>query len=91
MNRQIRVIFLDEAELEFKRLNELVGQQLLDGFQNTNEMQLLKSIRQKVEFIKLNPFYGNNIEKMKIPKAYNVLNLWRVELSQHWRMLYTIK
>lgn len=59
--------------------------------ENTSEMQLLNSINQKIELVKANPFYGDNIEKKKIPQIYNVQNLWRVGLSQFWRMLYTIK
>lgn len=82
---------LDEADNEFKRLNEIVGIQLKEGKSNSYEIQLLKSIRQKIEFIKANPFYGDNIPKRLIPKEYNVQNLWRVELSNFWRMLYTIK
>jgi Txe/YoeB family toxin of Txe-Axe toxin-antitoxin module len=54
-------------------------------------MQLLRSINQKKEFIKSNPFYGDNIPKGQIPKSYNVQNLWRAELTNYWRMLYTIK
>jgi hypothetical protein len=44
-----------------------------------------------VDFIKANPFYGDNIKKKLIPKEYVVDNLWRVELINFWRMLYTIK
>ncbi|MDP4012149.1 MAG: PIN domain-containing protein, partial [Candidatus Nanoarchaeia archaeon] len=66
---------LDEADAEFKKLNEIVGQQLNEGKENTKEMQLLKSIKQKRDIIKANPFYGDNIEKKKIPKEYNVQNL----------------
>ena len=91
MKRKVRVILLDEADSEYKRLNELVGQQIKEGKQNTSEMQLLKSINEKRNFIKANPFYGDSIEKKKIPKSYNVQNLWRVELVGYWRMLYTIK
>ena len=54
-------------------------------------MQLLKSIKTKSDFIKSNPFYGDNIPKKLIPKGYGVQNLWRVELNNFWRMLYTIK
>jgi len=78
MNKIIIVILLNEAEIEFKKLNQIVGQQINEGKENSDEMQLLKSIKQKIEFIKSNPFYGDN-------------NLWRVELSQFWRMIYTIK
>ena len=57
----------------------------------TEEIQLLKSIKQKRDFIKENPFYGDNIPKNLIPRDYDVQNLWRAELSGYWRMLYTIK
>ena len=91
MNKPVRIIMINEAEIEFKNLNEIVGQQIKEGKESTEEIQLLKSIRQKSEFIKANPFYGNNIAKDLIPKEYNVQNLWRVELTNFWRMLYTIK
>lgn len=91
MNKPTRVVLIGQAKEEFECLNEIVGQQIKDGKENTDEIQLLNSIKQKVEFLKANPFYGNNIEKRKIPKTYNVSNLWRTELSQFWRMLYTIK
>ena len=87
MNRKTRVILLDQADIEYKRLNELVGQQIKDGKENTEEIQLLRSIRQKIEFVKSNPFYGDNVPKRLIPKSYNVQNLWRVELSHFWRKL----
>ena len=47
------------------------------------------------DFIKANPFYGNYIPKALIPQEYvskyNARNLWRVELTGYWRLLYTIK
>ena len=92
MKKPVRVILLGEADIEYKRLNDIVGKQLKEGKENTSEMQLLISINQKRDLIKANPFYGDNIEKKKIPKIkYNVQNLWRVELTGYWRMLYTIK
>ena len=92
MKKLVRVVLLDEANIEYKRLNEVVGQQLKEGKENTSEMQLLRSINQKKELIKANPFYGDNIEKRKVSKTpYDVQNLWRVELTGYWRMLYTIK
>ena len=95
MNKPVRVILLDEADSEYKKLNEIVGQQIKEGKENTEEMQLLRSIKQKIEFIKSNSFYGDNIAKGLIPKyyvaKYNAKNLWRVELINFWRMIYTIK
>lgn len=36
MNKPIRVILIDNAELEFKRLNEIVGKQLEEGKETSN-------------------------------------------------------
>ena len=91
MNKPVRVVLLDNADLEFKKLNQIVGEQIKKGLTNSEEMQLLRSIRQKIELVKQNPFYGNSIQKNLIPKEYDVANLWRVELTHFWRMLYTIK
>jgi Txe/YoeB family toxin of Txe-Axe toxin-antitoxin module len=91
MKKPVRIILLGDAKKEYEKLNELAGMQLKEGKENSEEIQLLKSIKQKIELIKDNPFYGDNIEKNKIPKNYEVNNLWRVELAGFWRMLYTIK
>ena len=91
MDKPTKAILINNAKEEFIKLNNIVGEQIRSGRMNTLEIQLLKSIKQKIELIKLNPFYGDNIKKHLIPKEYNVGNLWRVELSQFWRMLYTIK
>ena len=95
MNKPVRVILLDEADLEYRRLNEIVGQQIKEGKETTEEIQLLRSIKQKIDFIKANPFYGDNIPKNLIPREYEIKydakNLWRAEIGNYWRMLYTIK
>ena len=95
MNKPVKVVLLDDADSEYKKLNDLVGQQTKEGNENTEEMQLLRSIKQKIDFIKANPFYGESISKSLIPKEYvtryKAKNLWRAELTNYWRMLYTIK
>ena len=90
-DKAIRVILLDEAKEEFERLNKIAGWQKAKGTDNSEEIQLLNSIKSKIELLKKNPFYGDNISKKLIPKGYNVQNLWRIELSHFWRALYTIK
>jgi hypothetical protein len=44
--------------------------------------------------IKSNPHYGNPIAKKLIPQEYKdkygVSNLFRIELPNFWRMLYTL-
>ena len=93
--KQVRVVLIDEAKKEFRRLNEVVGLQIKNDKESTEEMQLLRSIKQKIEFIKANPFYGDNIQKHLIPQEYilkyQVSNLFRIELSNFWRMIYTVK
>ena len=95
MNKPVRVVLLEEAEEEFKRLNEIVGNQIKSKRESSEEIQLLKSIKQKISFIKSNPFYGNPIAKNLIPEEYKVkygaTNLFRAELSRFWRMLYILK
>ena len=95
MNKPVRVILLGDADEAFKRLNEIVGRQMELGRESSEEIQLLKSIKQKIEFIKSNPFYGDPIAKNLIPEEYKekyrAINLFRAELSQFWRMIYTLK
>src|SRR3989338_6519744 len=95
MNKPVRVIFLGEADSTYKKLNYIAGQQQMEGKMSSDEIQLLKSINQKISFIKENPFYGDSIKKSLIPEAfkkeYNATNLFRVELSNFWRMLYIVK
>ena len=91
MKKLVRVILIDDAKESFIKLNEIAGMQVKSGRQNSQEIQLLKSIKNKIDLMKENPFYGDNIKKQLIPKKYNVPNLWRVGLTGYWRLLYTIR
>ncbi|MEK6981910.1 MAG: hypothetical protein AABX38_03175 [Candidatus Micrarchaeota archaeon] len=89
--RSVRVILKDQARLEFEELNIMVGEQQNKGETNSEEMQLLKSIQQKVEMLKLNPMYGDSIPKQQIPRDLDVSNLFRVGLTNYWRMIYSLE
>lgn len=95
MDKPVRVVFLGNAKEEFQRLNEVVGLQKEKGKESTEEIQLLNSIRQKISFLRDNPFYGDNVQKYLIPKEYIInykaSNLFRVDLSHFWRMIYTVR
>jgi len=58
------------------------------------ESSILKSLRQKTSLLKINPHYGDPISKKLIPKEYiekyDITNLFRIELPNYWRMLYTL-
>jgi len=90
-SRSVIVILKGQAKEEFEKLNHIAGEQQAKGITNSDEIQLLKSIRQKSDLIKQNPMYGNNIPKKQIPKSFGVSVLFRVELTGRWRMLYTLE
>ncbi len=58
------------------------------------EKIILNAINKKIELIKLNYHFGNPIAKNLIPKEYKekygITNLFRVELPNFWRMLYSL-
>ncbi len=89
-SRPVKIILKGQAKEEFEKLNRIAGDQQAKGITNSDESQLLKSIQQKADLIKQNPMYGNNIPKKQIPKSLDVSNLFRVELTGRWRMLYTL-
>ncbi len=89
--RPVHVILKDQAKLEFEELNQIVGEQQARGETNSEEMQLLKSIKQKIEMLKINPTYGDKISHKSIPKTLDVSNLFCVNLTNYWRMLYSLE
>lgn len=94
-DKPIKVIITGDAKEEFEELNKVVGEEIAKGIIKSDHMILLNSIKQKIEFLKENPQYGIHIAKNKIPKEYiikyDVANLWKVNLSGAWRMMYTIR
>jgi hypothetical protein len=89
--KQIRVSFLGNASYEWERLNKIVAEEKSKGIENSEKQQLLKSIKQKIELIMIDPQYGDAVPKKLIPKKLPVDNLWVVDIVRFWRMLYTLK
>lgn len=55
------------------------------------DVQLLKSIHRALDLLKQNPFVGDNVPHKLWPKEFSHLpNLFRMELSQFWRLLYYV-
>ena len=83
----IRVKLSPEAEEVYQHLNK-------EAPDSKTERMILKAVNQKVELIKANPHYGDPLAKDIIPeeykKKYGANNLFRVELSNFWRMLYML-
>ena len=93
--KPVKLIITGDAKEEFEKLNKIVGQEITKGITKSNYQTLLNSIKQKIEFLKENPQYGIHIPKNKISKEYiknyDANNLWKVNLSGAWRMIYTIR
>ncbi len=85
--KQVRIILSKDAKEVYEFLNS-------EAQDSKQERSILNSVNQKIEFIKLNPHYGNPVPKKLIPKEYilkyGINNLFRVELPNFWRMLYTL-
>lgn len=85
--KKVRVVLSPEAEEAYKHLNEHAAE-------SKRNRTLLNAIKKKVELIKANPYYGDPIAKSLTPKEYvsryGITNLFRVELPNFWRMLYTL-
>src|SRR3989338_3437007 len=85
--KTVRVIFSPDAEEVYKRLNEQAPVSKIDKM-------ILNAINKKIELVKANFHYGDPIAKNLIPHEYEtkygITNLFRVELPNFWRMLYTL-
>ena len=81
------VTLSQEAEEVYRYLNK-------ESENSKTERSLLNAIKQKVELIKENPHYGDPIAKKLFPKEYirkyGITNLFRIELPNYWRILYTL-
>lgn len=94
MNKEVEIILSEEANKQYEELNQIVGEEIRKGVGSSFHQTLLKAINRVKELLRKNPFLGNQIHKRLVPKKYlnkyGVDNLWRVELPNRWRLLYSI-
>jgi len=95
MKKIVKIVLSEDANKQYEELNGLVGEELQKGISNSVHQQILKSINQKMELLRINPQAGIHIPKSTIPKfyakRYDVNNLWKIDLSGYWRMIYTLR
>lgn len=86
--KKIRVILSSDAK-------EIYNHLIRKATSSKTEKTILLAITKKIELIKSDPHYGDPIGKNLIPKQYikkyKIKNLFRVELPNYWRMLYSLK
>lgn len=77
MKKEVKAILSPEAKEVYEYLNQ-------EAVNSKTERMILKAVQQKIEFVKMNPHYGNPIAKDRIPpeykNKYEATNLFRVEL-----------
>ncbi len=91
--KEVEVVLTGEAKDFFERLKTTIEKDSINAkhFQKT----LFRSIKEKIILLREDPSYGIQVPKNLIPEeyilAYDADNLWKVNLSGYWRMIYTIK
>ena len=94
-NKEVKIKLSQEAESVYEELNHIVEKEKQKGIESSLHQTLLRSINRVKEILRQDPFKGDQVPKRQIPAKYiikyNVNNLWRIELSDRWRLVYTIK
>ena len=82
-DKNIKVVLSKDASLNLLEIREL------------NNEVILRSFERVINRLKKNPFFGNQIQKRLIPsiyfEKYEITNLFRVELSNYYRLMYTVR
>lgn len=93
-NKEVKVLLSEEADSIYTELNSLAEKEKSKGDTSSFHQTLLRSINRAKELLKQNPFLGNQVPKKLIPPKYilkyGAENVWRVELSDRWRLVYAI-
>ena len=83
--KEVRIFLKGQSKKAFLKLKK----------RNNKESQsIINSFERIKKILKENPQFGEPIPKNLIPKKLKkqgIQNLYRVELSNYWRMLYTLE
>ena len=83
-----------EANEVYEELKKIVGEEKLKGINSSFHQTLLRSIHRIRDLLKENPFAGDQVPKKQNPRKYmqkyDTDNVWRIELANRWRLIYTI-
>ena len=89
INKSIKVRYSPVFEEQLKKLREVIKEK-----DSKFHRQLLKAIEREKDNLLIDMHRGIQIPKDQIPKEYvdqyGVNNLWKINLPDYWRMIYTI-
>ena len=83
--KEVKVLLKGQAKESFLELKKR---------QDHEAKSLVRSVERIIDILKENPQFGDPIRKELIPislQEEGIHNLYRAELSNFWRMLYTIE
>jgi Txe/YoeB family toxin of Txe-Axe toxin-antitoxin module len=91
-NKEKIVKIIGSAEAALEKLEEQIHAAEAAGkTPPKSDKQLLKSIERCLNLLKSNPFSGKPVPEKLWPDEFSHLpNLFRIELSQFWRLLYYV-
>jgi len=94
LGKEVSVRLSEEADKVYQELNKIVGEERLKSIESSFHQTLLRSINRVKDLLKQNPFAGDQVPKRQIPSKYlqkfDANNVWRIELADRWRLIYTI-
>ncbi len=74
---------------------QFVNEKVKRAFEKISNTDLKKFLERAFEDIEKNPFCGIQISKKLIPKdyikKYNIKNLWKYNLPEAWRLIYSLE
>ena len=85
--KEVKIFLKGEAKESYALLQERKEK-------DKEARSILNSFERAKELLKQNPQYGEPVPKRLIPDSLlkiGIQNLYRIELSNYWRMLYTLE
>lgn len=83
--KEVRVFLKGQSQKAYLKLKKR---------KDPESKSIINSFERLKEILKENPQFGDPISKNKIPKKLQrkgIKNLYRAELSNYWRLIYTIE
>jgi len=93
-SKHVIITLVGDAKEEYLHLKETVANEIKNGASSSFHQTLLRSIDSKFSILKSNCCYGVQLTKSRMPpkyEKYSPTNLWKVDLSGYWRMVYTLR
>lgn len=81
----MKPVFVAFASTKLKKDFELLKQGKFE------DKQLYRFIERAINDLKQNPSCGTKVPKRLWPREYHSTNLWKYDLPNAWRMIYTIE